>query len=96
MSFIVFMRFRDRMKGNSRNQMKKLHLFFGIIAGVLTLAAIVVAFILFVRTIVDAYTSFPAWAPVALVGIYYAIGLCILGVAWFCTWLILRYRACKK
>lgn len=76
--------------------MKKLHLFFGIIAGVLTLAAIVVAFILFVRTIVDTYTSFPVWTPFALVGIYYAIGLCVLSVAWFCAWLILRHRACKK
>lgn len=76
--------------------MKKLHLFFGIIACVLTLAAIVIAFILFLRTIGDAYTSFPAWVPFAFVGIYYAIGLCVLGVVWFCTWLVLRHRTCKK
>lgn len=76
--------------------MKKLHLAFGIIAGILTLAAIVIAFTLFGRTIGDADTSFPAWAAFALVGIYYAIGLCVLGIVWLGAWLILRHGTCKK
>ena len=76
--------------------MKKLHLTFGIIAAVMTLVAVVIAFVLFVGTVNDPYTSFPAWAAFAVVGMYYAIGLAVLGIAWLSVWLILRHRTCEN
>lgn len=76
--------------------MKKLHLSFGIFAAILTLTAIVIAFILFASTVGDTSTSFPAWAPFALVGIYYVIGLSVLGIVWLGAWLIMRRMTCKK
>ena len=76
--------------------MKKLHISFGILTGVLTLAAIVIAFILFGRTVDDPSTSFPAWTAFAFVGIYYGIGLAVLCIVWLGIWLILRHRTCKK
>lgn len=76
--------------------MKKLHLAFGILSGIMTLAAIAIALILFVNTVGSPYTSFPRWAPFAIVGIYYAIGLAVEGIVWLIAWLILRCKTCKK
>lgn len=76
--------------------MKKLHLSFGIIVGIMTLVAIVVALVMFVNNIGNTNTSFPAWTAFIIVGIYYAIGLAVLFVIWLVTWLILRHRTCKK
>ena len=76
--------------------MKKLHLVFGILASIMTFAATTVALILFVGIVNDPYTGFPAWAIFAIVGIYYAIGLAVLGFTWLITWLGLLNKACKN
>ena len=77
-------------------EMKKLHIVFCFLAVAMTLTAIVTALVLFVNTAGDPYTGFPAWAAFYIVGIYYAIGLAILVVAWLCSWLVFRYMTCKK
>ena len=75
--------------------MKKLHIAFGILAGIITVIALATAIVLSVNTIKDSYTSFPVWAPFAIVGMYYAIALLILGIVWLILWLILRHKVCK-
>lgn len=76
--------------------MKKLHDVFGMATTVMSLVAIVIAIVLFVNTLCDPYTSFPAWAPLAIVGIYYSIGLAVLGIIRLATCLILKRRALQK
>lgn len=76
--------------------MKKLHLVFGILIAVLTLIAFTIALVLSVRVANDPYTGFPTWAAFAVIGIYYAIGLAVLGILWLGVWLIIRHRACKN
>ena len=76
--------------------MKKLHLTFGIIAAIITIAAIVVAIIMYAGSVGNTDTSFPAWTAFVLVGIYYAIGIAVLGALWLIAWLIFRRRTCKK
>ena len=76
--------------------MKKLHIVFAILAGVMTLAATVVALIMYAGTAGDPTTSLPAWTAFVFVAIYYAAGLVILGVAWLVAYLILRHIACKN
>ncbi|MDE7296489.1 MAG: hypothetical protein K2N84_04410 [Clostridia bacterium] len=80
--------------------MKKLHIAFGIVLGIMTLAAIVVGCVWAINIYRDPYTSFPAWAGFAFTGIYYALALAALFAVWFLSWLIawliLRRKACKK
>lgn len=76
--------------------MKKLHLAFGIIAIIMTLAAIVIAFVAFANTAQSEYTGFPSWSIFVFVGIYYFIGLFCLTAVWLVLWLILRRRYCKN
>ena len=76
--------------------MKKLHVVFCFLAVAMTFAATIIALVLFIKTLDDPYTSFPAWAAFYIVGIYYAIGLAVLGVAWLCAWLVLRHMTCKN
>lgn len=76
--------------------MKKLHLCFGITAGIMTLVAIVIALVMYVSNIGNTDTSFPAWTAFIIVGIYYLIGLVIWSALWLVAWVILRNRACKK
>ena len=76
--------------------MKKLHISFGILVGTMTFAAIVIALIMFGNTVDNPYTSFPRWAPFAFVGIYYAIGLGVVGTVWLVAWPIMRCKTCKK
>ena len=75
--------------------MKKLHLTFVVLFGAMTVAATAIALVLFVKTANDPYTRFPAWASFCVIGIYYAIGVALLGVAWLFVWL-LRRKACKN
>ena len=75
--------------------MKKLHLTIGIIAVIYTLVALTVAIIFFIGTVNDPYTSFPVWAPFAVIGMYYAIGLVVLGAVWLILWLTLRHVIAK-
>ncbi|MDE5547620.1 MAG: hypothetical protein K2J30_01280 [Clostridia bacterium] len=76
--------------------MKKLHLAFGIIAAVITLAALVFAIIYYVRILRSPLSSIPPEAAFEIVGIFYALALAVWGIAWLTAWLILRRRACKK
>lgn len=76
--------------------MKKLHLTFGIFTGIITFIATVIALVLFVNIGRDPYTNLPGWAAFVIVGIYYAIGLAVEGIAWVTAWLIVRYKTCKK
>lgn len=76
--------------------MKKLHIIFGMIAGTMTLVATVIAFVMYANNVGNIYTDFPAWSAFVFVGIYYAMGLVILGIIWLVVWLILRHKTCSN
>ena len=76
--------------------MRKLHLAFGIIAIIMTLAAILISCILYATTPQSEETSFPTWTIFVLVGIYYAIGIACLACVWLVVLLILRRTSCKN
>ena len=73
--------------------MKKLHLVFGITALAVIIVGLIhggVAWIVAVATWEPWATSFPSWVAFVLPLLYYSVGVVVILLSWFITWLIVR------